>query len=411
MPFRRRFKPLLFLATLALIVGQLACGGGGGGGGEATPTPSGTPTPTPIPTGRAFFELSWSARSRAVATAPSSARSARVTISGAGGTASVSVDRATDPAAYTQRYETAQALPLGSFRATLEFFADPGASGPVVASGSADFTLAADGSGLGTIATSGAVRSVEIPVGQSVPYGVKRDLFFTARDASGAILALSPGSAFASATAGSERIRLARGVEVEGVRPGLSQVTISIDGVTSPPVSVSVLSDATIQVLPARIEVGAGKQTSFTANLFGAAEPGVDWSAPAGGAIDAAGTFTAPTIVGEYLVVATSRWDTSKSAQGVAVVVPSVSLSPGNTQVTTLRKQLTFSATVVGPTDKSVTWSIVEASGGTVSNAGVYTAPATPGNYTVVATSVADPRQKASVSVQVKSGSGGITIQ
>ena len=57
-----------------------------------------------------------------------------------------------------------------------------------------------------------------------------------------------------------------------------------------------------------------------------------------------------------------------------------------------------FTATVAGSTNSAVTWS---ATGGSVSSTGLYTAPSTPGTYTVTATSVADPTQSASATVTV----------
>jgi hypothetical protein len=57
-----------------------------------------------------------------------------------------------------------------------------------------------------------------------------------------------------------------------------------------------------------------------------------------------------------------------------------------------------FTATVTGSTNTSVTWS---ATGGTVTTAGLYTAPSTPGTYTVTAKSVADTTKTASATVTV----------
>jgi len=61
----------------------------------------------------------------------------------------------------------------------------------------------------------------------------------------------------------------------------------------------------------------------------------------------------------------------------------------------------TFTATVTGSTNTAVTWSVVESSGGTITGAGVYTAPATAGSFHVKATSMADASQSAQVSVTV----------
>lgn len=52
----------------------------------------------------------------------------------------------------------------------------------------------------------------------------------------------------------------------------------------------------------------------------------------------------------------------------------------------------TFAATVTGTPNTAVTWSVEEgAAGGSIDQAGVYTAPATPGDFHVVATSQEDP--------------------
>jgi hypothetical protein len=49
-----------------------------------------------------------------------------------------------------------------------------------------------------------------------------------------------------------------------------------------------------------------------------------------------------------------------------------------------------FSATVTNASNLAVTWSVVEADGGTITSDGVYTAPALPGTFTVKATAQAD---------------------
>src|ERR1700674_2275450 len=67
----------------------------------------------------------------------------------------------------------------------------------------------------------------------------------------------------------------------------------------------------------------------------------------------------------------------------VTVVGPSVVLNTGSS--------FTLTATVHNASNNAVTWSVVEAGGGSITAAGVYTAPATPGTYTVKATSQSDP--------------------
>jgi sugar lactone lactonase YvrE len=129
-----------------------------------------------------------------------------------------------------------------------------------------------------------------------------------------------------------------------------------------------------------------------------------------GGSVSGSGLYTAPaTISGAsatFHVVATSQADSSKSATAmVTVVVPvavsispeSVALSPGGTQQ--------FSATVTNAGNSAVIWGVTESGGGTVSGAGLYTAPASISGgsaaFHVVATSVADPSKGATATVGI----------
>jgi chitinase len=83
--------------------------------------------------------------------------------------------------------------------------------------------------------------------------------------------------------------------------------------------------------------------------------------------------------------------------QGVSIAVTptSASLTTGATR--------TFTATVTGNTNTAVTWT---ASGGTITNAGLYTAPQTAGTYTVTATAQADTTKKAQATVTVTRPTG-----
>ncbi len=85
----------------------------------------------------------------------------------------------------------------------------------------------------------------------------------------------------------------------------------------------------------------------------------------------------------------------------------SVTLSPAGASLWTGGSQ-TFVATVSGTTNQGVSWSVVEAAGGTVSPAGRYTAPGVAGIFHVKATSAADATKSAqapvTVSVQLPPG-------
>lgn len=78
----------------------------------------------------------------------------------------------------------------------------------------------------------------------------------------------------------------------------------------------------------------------------------------------------------------------------VSVSPPSLTVSQGATQA--------FTASVTGTTNTAVTWSVQEgATGGAITNAGVYTAPSTAGTFHVVATSQADSTKSATGTVTV----------
>jgi hypothetical protein len=72
-----------------------------------------------------------------------------------------------------------------------------------------------------------------------------------------------------------------------------------------------------------------------------------------------------------------------------------VTVSPGSTALPTGGLQ-PLTATVTGSSNTAVNWT---ATGGTITNAGVYTAGNTPGNFTVTAASVADPTKVGTASV------------
>lgn len=88
-------------------------------------------------------------------------------------------------------------------------------------------------------------------------------------------------------------------------------------------------------------------------------------------------------------------------SQQVAVTIApaTAALAPGGT--------VTFTATVTGASTEAVTWS---ATGGTITTAGVYTAPAAFGTYSVTAQSVADASRRATALVTVTSYTTGVSV-
>jgi len=79
----------------------------------------------------------------------------------------------------------------------------------------------------------------------------------------------------------------------------------------------------------------------------------------------------------------------------VTVTPLKVTLFAGETQ--------TFVASVVGAGDKSVSWSVEEEDGGTITDSGLYTAPKIQGVYHITATSRGKSQAKAVATITVLS--------
>jgi hypothetical protein len=170
-------------------------------------------------------------------------------------------------------------------------------------------------------------------------------------------------------------------------------------------VTVTAAPVISVAVSPATANLQAGATQAFSATVTGTANTAVTWSVveTGGGSVDASGLYTAPSTGGTFHVKATSVADGSKSAQAaVTVTVPppvvTVTVSPATASVLTSATQ-SFSATVTGTSNLAVNWSVVEAGGGSVSAAGLYTAPSSGGVFHVKATSLADPSKSAQATV------------
>lgn len=175
---------------------------------------------------------------------------------------------------------------------------------------------------------------------------------------------------------------------------------------------VRVKKGAVAQVLvavdPATITVPAGGTRSFAAVVTGTATRTVTWTVQEGsgcGSVTPAGLYTAPNAGATCRVVATSVADTTRSGTATITVtapaapVVAVALSPTTVTLDACKGQA-FKATVTNTANTAVTWTVVEAGGGTVTN-GAYLAPTAAGTYHVVASSQADPSKTAQATVTV----------
>lgn len=128
------------------------------------------------------------------------------------------------------------------------------------------------------------------------------------------------------------------------------------------------------------------------------------------GTITANGLYTAPAKVptpNSALIVATSCVD-STAYSTIAILIDStvrVQVSPTSATIGPL-ETFQFTATVTGTSNTAVSWTL-SPSVGTISPAGLYTAPASPsGTVTITATSAEDSTQTATAQVSFGSGAG-----
>jgi WD40 repeat protein len=154
-----------------------------------------------------------------------------------------------------------------------------------------------------------------------------------------------------------------------------------------------------VLISPSTADLNQGAAQSFTANVA------VNWTVQegsAGGSITNVGVYTAPNKSGTFHVIATSQADTTKSATAM-VNIAAVGISLNTIGVTLdVGNQFPFAATVTGTVNTSVSWAIQEgASGGNITNSGLYTAPGTDGTFHVIATSQADTTRKGIATVTV----------
>jgi hypothetical protein len=165
-------------------------------------------------------------------------------------------------------------------------------------------------------------------------------------------------------------------------------------------ITVSQPTQVSISVSPGAANIQTGGQQQFSASVLGTSNTGVGWKAN-GGTVTTTGLYTAPTTAGTYTVTATSAADSSKSASSTITVSQpaqvSISVSPGSAAIQ-VGGQQQFTASVSGTSNTGVVWN---ASGGTVTTTGLYTAPSTAGTYTVTSTSAADSTKSASATITV----------
>jgi len=206
--------------------------------------------------------------------------------------------------------------------------------------------------------------------------------------------------------------------------PSAPQVYVAATSVADPTktstATVTVIPPVAVSIAPTTAQVLTGGHQQFTATVTNTTNTTVNWSVAGSGcsgsscgAVTSGGLYTAPATVpspAQVFVTATSAADPTKSSTAsVTISLPvSVTVSPTTATVPLGGKQQ-FTASVANTTNTTVTWTLTGSgcsgtSCGTVTTAGLYTAPASvpsPAQVTVKATSTADPTRSGSAVVTV----------
>ena len=176
---------------------------------------------------------------------------------------------------------------------------------------------------------------------------------------------------------------------------------------------------AAIAVSPLTAQVTIGGHQAFTATVTGLSNTAVTWSVNGSiggdttvGTISTTGSdtalYTAPATVPSpttVTVTATSQADASVSGSASVTIEPAgtITISPASVVLAEGRTQQ-FAATVSGGGTVNVNWTVAGGSAdGTITSAGLYTAPNTTGTFHVVATNAVDTSQTAAATVTVTS--------
>lgn len=189
------------------------------------------------------------------------------------------------------------------------------------------------------------------------------------------------------------------------------KATSVADPTKSATATVTLTPPVTVSLTPSSVSLLPSQNRTFTATVSGTSNTAVTWSInPALGSLVSGATtavYVAPSTAQtthSVTITATSMASPSKAATAVITLLQAitVSLSPSTVSLAPSGTQQ-FAATVSGASNTAVTWSI-NPSVGTISSAGLYTAPSsilTSQTVTVTAQSVADPTKSAGALVSL----------
>ncbi len=313
--------------------------------------------------------------------------------------------------------------------------ADNGALFTVVVSNSAG-SATSNAATLHVSATAGAAIAVS-PTSATVAVGAIQQFTATVTGTSSAAVTWSvSGAGCSGATCGT----ISQGglYTSPASVPSPATVNVIVTSVANPTksasASVTLVAAAAVllSISPASVAVPTASTDSFTATVTGTTDTAVAWSLSGAGCSGAscgslatsslAAVYTAPVVAPSppsVTVAATSVAVPSKTATASVTIVPvvRVTVTPASMSVLTGATQQ-FNASVVGTSNTAVTWTVQgtgcsAATCGTITSAGLYTAPQTvpsSAGVTITAISSADSSKTGSASVTILSASATNTI-
>jgi len=183
--------------------------------------------------------------------------------------------------------------------------------------------------------------------------------------------------------------------------------------------SATVTVQESVSISPATVGLSVGATQQFNVTVDGQSNPVVTWSVDginggnsSVGIINDQGLYVAPSQIGNHTIGASVA--SVGAGAAAAVTVLSLSISPDGTLLAPAATQQ-FSASIQGATNTSVTWSVDgtaegNSTVGTITAAGLYTAPNATGAHTITASSVAYPSVSASSSLLIQNTAPGAVL-
>jgi streptogramin lyase len=301
-------------ASVVLLVG---CGGHGGGGAAD---------------GRAVITVAWPTRSRLI---PAAANSITATFKR--GQEVVASQVLSRPANGAQSTATFDNLKVGSLTLTAAAYPNADGTGVAQAQGGTTVAIQSGQTANVTLTMDSTINHIEVtPPSPTVQVGQTVSFLATATDASGGVVLTAPSKLqWASQTPAVATIDGA-GVAT-AVSLGSSLITVT-DTESGKGGSVTLtVAPGPVAISPATISMYVNGQIGFVATVTGLGNPDVTWSVQegaAGGSVDSAGYYIAPSTPGTYHVVATSQADPTKSATATVNVTLLVNNNPAGIYIT-----------------------------------------------------------------------------